>query len=61
MKKEVHCSVIRDILPLYADDSVSRDTAELVREHLEDCPACRGELERICHPLFLPRRRMPKC
>lgn len=54
MKKEVSCSVIRDILPLYADDVVSRDTAELVQEHLADCPACQAELDRLHRPVSLP-------
>ena len=41
------CSIIRDILPLYAEKLVSDDTSEFVREHLDNCPACRIELEQI--------------
>lgn len=49
MKNE--CSIVRDILPLYAEDMVSEDTAEFVKEHLENCPACRSELEKIRKPV----------
>ena len=29
------CNIIRDILPLYIEDMVSAETAELVEEHLK--------------------------
>ena len=45
--KEINCNIIRDLLPLYEDGAVSEDTAQLVREHLEGCPACREELRRL--------------
>lgn len=48
MKHE--CSIIRDLLPLYIEELVSGDTAEFIREHLETCGACRGELERLRTP-----------
>ncbi len=35
------CSVIRDLLPLYDDGTVSPGTAVVVREHIEKCPRCR--------------------
>lgn len=41
MKNE--CNIIRDILPLYAENMVSPDTASFVEEHLKDCDACRKE------------------
>lgn len=43
MKNE--CSIIRDLLPLYAEDMVSGETAEFVCEHLEHCKDCRSEYE----------------
>jgi len=46
----ISCNVIRDILPLYAEDMVSDDTRALVEEHLESCGNCRDELERIRRP-----------
>ncbi len=49
MKNE--CSIIRDILPLYVESMVSEDTSEFVKEHLEVCPACRAELEKLREPV----------
>ncbi len=40
------CSIIRDLLPLYAENIVSSDTAAFVEEHLKDCEACRKEYEK---------------
>lgn len=51
MKNE--CSVVRDILPLYAEKMVSEDTAESVKEHLENCPDCRAELEKLLEPVLV--------
>ena len=43
----ISCDVIRDLLPLYAEDMVSRDSARLVEEHLKSCPSCAKELEAL--------------
>lgn len=59
MKTE--CCLIRDLLPLYAEDIVSEETAEIVKAHLEDCPECKeelslfGEQEKVCEHLLLPQ------
>ena len=34
------CEVVRDLLPLYADDACSKQSRALVEEHLRDCPKC---------------------
>ena len=44
---KIDCEVIRDILPLYADDACSEKSRQMVDEHLEECSACREQLERI--------------
>lgn len=44
------CNIIKDILPLYAEDIVSEDTREFVKEHLSDCSQCNAEYERIKKP-----------
>ena len=43
MKNE--CNVVRDILPLYLENMVSEETAESIKEHLENCPDCAAEFE----------------
>ncbi len=44
---ENECSFVRDVLPLYFENMVSEDTAAFVREHLENCPECAAELEKM--------------
>ena len=41
------CEVIRDLLPLYADDACSEKSREMVNEHLLDCAECRTMLEKL--------------
>lgn len=48
MRKE--CNIIRDLLPLYAENMVSSDTSDFVEEHLKGCEACRKEYERTREP-----------
>ena len=43
----MECEVIRDLLPLYADDACSEKSRALVNEHLLDCADCRDMLQRI--------------
>ena len=45
MNKE--CQIIRDLLPLYADDACSDASREVIDEHLKDCPDCAAFLEQI--------------
>ena len=42
---KLSCDVIRDILPLYAEDMVCQDTKDLVEEHICQCQPCTKELE----------------
>ncbi|OEH91146.1 zf-HC2 domain-containing protein [Bacillus solimangrovi] len=35
--KEIKCTIIQDVLPLYIDEVVSQDTKEMVDEHLQHC------------------------
>ena len=41
---EISCDIIKDILPLYAEDMVSNATREMVDEHLCKCDDCTKEL-----------------
>ena len=41
------CEVVRDLLPLYADDACSEKSRSLVEEHLRECPECAGLLDRL--------------
>lgn len=41
------CSFVRDVLPLYFENMVREDTAEFVKQHIESCPECAAELEKM--------------
>ena len=43
----MNCNVIKDLMPLYAEDMLSRESRELVDEHVRTCAACRSELDAI--------------
>ena len=45
MNKE--CEIVRDLLPLYADDVCSPTSREIIDEHLRTCPDCAGYLKEI--------------
>ena len=44
---KVNCNIIRDLLPLYADDACSAESREMVDEHLQECADCTTVLERL--------------
>lgn len=48
------CNIIRDLLPLYAENMVSSDTADFVEEHLNGCETCRKEYEKTKEPQPTP-------
>lgn len=44
---KIPCSVVRDLLPLYAEEMTEEETRTLVDEHLEECSECSKRLEEI--------------
>ena len=44
---KINCNVIRDLLPLYADQICSNESKELVDEHLAQCRDCSALLRQI--------------
>ena len=51
---KVPCAVIRDLLPLYAEDLAGEESRALVEEHLADCPDCRKQYEDMKQPKPAP-------
>ena len=41
MNREYPCEVIQDLLPGYIDGILSKTGADVVKEHLKECDACR--------------------
>ena len=39
--KDIKCTIIQDLIPLYVDKVCSSDSAELVKNHLQSCPGCK--------------------
>ncbi len=47
---EIHCKIIEDLLPLYAEGLVSEETAAAVEEHLTRCENCGRILKSLQAP-----------
>ena len=43
----INCNVAGDLIPLYVDEVLSADSAELVEEHLVECEACTAKVEAL--------------
>ena len=53
-EKEIKCTIIQDVLPLYIDEVVSEDTKEMVDDHLQHCVTCQKEYESMEQDLYIP-------
>jgi cbb3-type cytochrome oxidase subunit 3 len=51
---KISCEIIKDLLPLYAEDLASADTVVLVAEHISSCESCKEELAKIKSPDPIP-------
>lgn len=49
------CDIIRDLLPLYAEDMTSQASKKIVEEHLGECESCMGYLEELKKPAEIPQ------
>lgn len=52
---KVHCNIIQDLLPLYADDVVSPESKAMVDAHLANCSECREILDEIRSSVPVPQ------
>ncbi len=43
-KMRISCEMVEDLLPLYLDDSCSKDSRIAVEEHLRACQDCSDKL-----------------
>ena len=44
---KIDCEIIKDLLPLYADEVCSEESRKLVAEHIVHCSECKDELEKM--------------
>ena len=42
-----NCEIVKDLLPLYADEVCTEESRKLVAEHIAHCSECRAELEKM--------------
>ena len=47
----ISCDVILDLLPLYADDQVSKASRTLIQEHIKECETCAAAAKSMAMPL----------
>ena len=47
----MNCSVIQDLLPLYADGLASDESRKLIEEHIKTCEICRNMAEQMSCPI----------
>lgn len=44
-KQKITCEIIKDLVPSYVDDILSKESKELVKDHVENCKECQKMLE----------------
>lgn len=47
---KISCDIIRDLLPLYAENMTSQASSEMVETHLGECEGCTNYLKEPPHP-----------
>lgn len=48
------CTIIDDLLPLYAEDMVSADSRAMIEEHIAACPECAAKLKKLKERAEIP-------
>lgn len=52
--EKISCNITRDLLPLYVEGILSKESTEAVAAHLETCDACRRIYEQMTENLAWP-------
>lgn len=47
---KINCDIIKDIIPLYIDGVCSKNSMQMVEDHIKECPACRDLMESCQNP-----------
>ena len=56
----MNCSIVRDLLPLFADAVCSEESKNAVETHLASCAACRNLYEGMKQPLNTQEKNPPR-
>jgi predicted anti-sigma-YlaC factor YlaD len=54
MDMKYDCDVIRDLLPLYQDDTLSAKSKSTVEEHFAECLSCKAYFEKMMRGVEQP-------
>lgn len=57
---KISCNIVRDLLPLYAEDLASQDTKDLVEEHICSCEDCQSILNSMIKAAPIPVEASPE-
>ncbi|MDO5714494.1 MAG: zf-HC2 domain-containing protein [Tissierellia bacterium] len=49
------CEIVKDLLPLYIDGVVHKNTKEYIEDHLKSCPYCEEERRLLEKPIQIPK------
>lgn len=52
---KITCNIIKDLLPLYAENIANDDTKELIEEHLKECDSCMENLASMKQTQTIPQ------
>lgn len=55
----VSCNVIKDLIPLYVEDMVSDESANLIEQHLKHCEECQNFLDELKQTDNVPSDKNP--
>ena len=53
-----NCQMVKDLLPLYAENVASEESRNFVSAHLEECETCRNQLKELQAALPEESRKM---
>lgn len=51
------CNIVRDLLPLYADDACTEESKQIVEAHIKECSSCARTLEAMKEPVEITDAR----
>lgn len=54
------CNVIEDLIPLYIDNTCSKESSELIEEHIKTCESCTKLLQTMRTEGIEPKEKAPK-
>ena len=55
------CGIVKDLLPLYAEDLASEESSAFVKEHLDTCESCRAVFDALKAPVEPAESVAPLC